>query len=122
MTLQLYCFGESGNAYKVALALKMTGLEWEPRHLDFFAGAARTPDYRATVNEMGEAPVLMDRETGLHLTQSGVMLDWIAETTGKLGRRDARGAARDLALDPVGQSQAVGPDRHLPVPDALPRA
>ncbi len=85
MTLQLYCFGESGNAYKVALALEMTGLAWEPVHLDFFGGAARTPDYRETVNAMSEAPVLIDRETGLHLTQSGVMLDWIAETTGKLG-------------------------------------
>ena len=30
MTIQLYCFGESGNAYKAALALELSGLDWEP--------------------------------------------------------------------------------------------
>ena len=29
MTLRLYCFGESGNAYKAALALELSGLDWE---------------------------------------------------------------------------------------------
>ena len=31
MTLKLHCFGESGNSYKAALALELSGLEWEPR-------------------------------------------------------------------------------------------
>ena len=36
MTIKLYCFGESGNAYKAALALELSGLAWEPVKVDFF--------------------------------------------------------------------------------------
>ena len=35
MTIKLYCMGESGNAYKAALALELSGLDWEPGVLDF---------------------------------------------------------------------------------------
>lgn len=81
MTLTLHCFGESGHSYKAALGLTLAGLDWTPRHVDFFNGEARTPDYLDTVNPMGEAPVLT-LEDGTRLTQSGVILDWIANKTG----------------------------------------
>jgi glutathione S-transferase len=86
MTIKLYCFGESGNAYKVALALTLSGTDWEPVYVDFFNGATRTPEFRA-INVMGEVPVLVDEATTL--TQSGVMLDYISSKTGKLGGRSA---------------------------------
>jgi len=44
--IQLHCFGESGNAYKAALTLELSGLEWEPVKVDFFGGATRDPDWR----------------------------------------------------------------------------
>ena len=82
MTAQLYCFGESGNAYKCALALALTGMDWQPVFVDFFNGATRTPEFRA-INAMGEVPVLVDgTET---LTQSGSILMHIADETGTLG-------------------------------------
>ena len=84
--IKLYCFGESGNAYKVALALTLADMEWEPVFVDFFNGATRTPEFRA-INVMGEVPVLVDGETTL--TQSGVMLDYISSKSGKLGGRSA---------------------------------
>ncbi|WPZ21190.1 glutathione S-transferase family protein [Sulfitobacter faviae] len=87
MTIQLYCFGESGNAYKAALALELSGLDWEPVKVDFFGGQTRQPDYRAQINNMGEAPVMIDGD--LRLTQSGVIQDYVAEKTGKFGGRDA---------------------------------
>ena len=40
MTAQLYCFGESGNAYKAALAMTFADMEWEPVFVDFFNGVA----------------------------------------------------------------------------------
>jgi len=83
MTMQLYCFGESGNSYKAALTLELAGVDWSPVFVDFFAGAARTPAYRETVNEMGEAPVLVDGD--FRLSQSGAIQQYVAETTGKLG-------------------------------------
>lgn len=81
MTAQLYCFGESGNAYKAALTMALTGYDWEPVFVNFFNGETRTPEYRA-INEMGEAPVFI--EGGLKLTQSGVIQLHVAERTGAL--------------------------------------
>ena len=86
MTALLYCFGESGNAYKAALAMELAEMEWEPRFVDFFNGETRTPAFRA-INEMGEVPVLVDGDT--RLSQSGVILDYVSSKTGKLGGRSA---------------------------------
>lgn len=83
MTIKLYCFGESGNAYKAALALELSGLEWEPVYVDFFAGEARSEGYLTNVNEMGEVPVLVDGD--VKLTQSGVIQQYISDKTGKFG-------------------------------------
>ena len=83
MTIKLHCFGESGNAYKAALALQLSGLDWEPVKVDFFGGETRTPDYRTTINNMGEAPVMIDGD--IRLTQSGVIQDYVSEQSGKVG-------------------------------------
>ncbi|NNE52720.1 MAG: glutathione S-transferase family protein [Sulfitobacter sp.] len=87
MTIKLYCFGESGNAYKAALALQLSGLDWEPVKVDFFGGETRSPDYRKEVNVMGEAPVMVDGD--MRLTQSGVIQDYVSEKSGKFGGKDA---------------------------------
>ena len=99
----LYCFAQSGNAYKPALMLELAGADWAPRFVDYFNGETRTPAYRA-INVMGEVPVLEHR--GSALSQSGVILDYLAETLGKFGPARRRRAARDPALAPVRQPQA----------------
>ena len=81
--IQLYCFGESGNSYKAALALELSGLSWEPVFVDFFNGAARTEQYRDDINAMGEAPALVDGD--VKLSQSGVIQAYISDKTGKFG-------------------------------------
>jgi len=78
----LYCFAQSGNAYKAALMLQLTGADWTPRFVDYFHGETRTPAYRE-INAMGEAPVLEHR--GRRYSQSGVILDYLAEVTGQFG-------------------------------------
>lgn len=83
MTIKLHCFGESGNAYKAALPLHLSGLNYELVEVDFFGGETRSPEYRANVNEMGEAPVMIDGD--LRLTQSGVIQQYITDKTGKFG-------------------------------------
>jgi glutathione S-transferase len=82
----LYCFAQSGNAYKPALMLALAGADWAPRYVDFFNGETRTPQYRENVNEMGEVPVLEHR--GSRLTQSGAILDYLASTLGRFGWKD----------------------------------
>ncbi len=78
----LYCFAQSGNAYKTALMLNLCGADWAPRFVDFFNGETCTPEYRE-INEMGEVPVL--EHDGLRLSQSGVILDYLAKTLGRFG-------------------------------------
>ena len=82
----LHCFAQSGNAYKAALMLELAGADWQPRHVDYFNGETRTPAYRA-INVMGEVPVL--EHGGHRLSQSGVILDYLAEALGKFGPEGA---------------------------------
>lgn len=114
MTIRLHCFGESGNCYKAALPLHLSGLDWEPVHVDFFNGAVRTPDYLKNVNPMGEAPVLIDGD--IHLTQSGVIQSYITEKTGLYGGEtpeDRREVLRWVLWDNHKLSSQAGTARFL---------
>jgi glutathione S-transferase len=82
----LYGVGESGNAYKAALMLNLCGLDWECRFVDYFNDETRKEAYRNEVNELGEVPVL--EYEGGRLSQSGAILSFLADRTGKFGGRD----------------------------------
>jgi glutathione S-transferase len=113
MTIKLHCFGESGNSYKAALALEVSGLDWEPVFVDFFGGATRSPEYREK-NVMGEVPLLEDGD--LVLTQSGVMQMYVTEKTGKLGGKtaaEAREVMRWMFWDNHKMSSQAGMTRFL---------
>ena len=84
--MKLYCFGESGHSYKAALALQLAEIDWTPIFDDFFNGETRSDQYRNQVNEMGEAPVLVDGD--IKLTQSGVIQNYLYNRTGKHGGKD----------------------------------
>lgn len=92
MTGLLYCFGESGNAYKAALSMQLAGYDWAPRFVDFFNGETRSPVFR-DINPMGEVPVLVEGDRVL--TQSGVIQFHVAAATGRLL---GRGEERDEVL------------------------
>lgn len=113
MAMKLYCFGESGNAYKCALALALSGMDWEAVFVDFFNGGARNPEFRA-LNDMGEVPVLVDGD--LTLTQSGVILTHIAAVSGQLGGHDEaeqREILRWILWDNHKLSTQIGTTRFL---------
>lgn len=88
MTLKLHCMGESGNAYKAALALELSGLDWEPVYVDFFNGQTRGAEFRGDLNVQGEVPVLVNGDE--RLTQSGVIQAWITQQTGKFGGHEGQ--------------------------------
>jgi len=114
MTIKFYCFGESGNAYKAALPLHLSGLDYEMVEVDFFGGETRSPEYRANVNVMGEAPVMTDGD--LHLTQSGVIQQYISDKTGKFnGANDAERyeVLRWVLFDNHKLSSLAGPTRFM---------
>lgn len=114
MSIKLYCFGESGNAYKAALPLHLSGLDYEMVEVDFFGGETRSPEYRANINGMGEAPVMIDGD--IRLTQSGVIQQYITDKTGKFGgnsQADKYEVLRWVLFDNHKLSSVAGPTRFL---------
>jgi glutathione S-transferase len=83
---RLHGFCQSGNTFKVALALRCMEQPWTPVFVDFFKGATRKDEWRQDVNEMGEAPVLEDGD--VRITQSGVILTHLARKHGRFGGRN----------------------------------
>jgi glutathione S-transferase len=78
--------GESGNSYKAALMLNLSKLDWEPRLVGFFTEETKL-DFRSNVSEQGEVPVL--EHEGKRLSQSGVILTYIADSKGVFGPQSA---------------------------------
>lgn len=112
MTARLYCFGESGNAYKAALTMSLVGYDWEPVYVDFFHGEARSPEF-LEINEMGEVPVFVEGD--LRLTQSAVIQLHVAQSTGQLmgAPQDRNEVLRWLFWDNHKMSAQAGPLRFL---------
>jgi glutathione S-transferase len=112
---QLYCFAQSGNAYRAALMLNLIGAKWEPVYVDFFAGGeTRTPKYRGDVNEMGEVPVLV--HGAKKLSQSGVILTYLSKLSGKFrpeGDDQELEALRWIIFDNQKVNGFLGPYRFL---------
>ena len=112
---QLYCFAQSGNAYRAALMLNLIGADWEPVWVDFFVkGVQRSPQYRSEVNEMGEVPVLV--HGARKLSQSGVILTYLAERSGKFapqGEDERLEALRWIIFDNQKVNGYLGPYRFL---------
>jgi glutathione S-transferase len=112
---QLYCFAQSGNAYRVALMLNLIGADWRPIFVDFFGkGEPRTPEYRTKVNEMGEVPVLAHNER--KLSQSAACLTYLAERSGKFqpqGGDERLEALRWIIFDNQKVGGFLGPYRFL---------
>jgi glutathione S-transferase len=121
---QLYCFAQSGNAYRAALMLNLIGADWRPVFVDFFVGGeTRTPQYRTDVNEMGEVPVLAHGNK--KLSQSGVILTYLSDRSGKFlpqGEDERLEALRWIIFDNQKVNGFLGPYRFLknfakPAPD-----
>jgi glutathione S-transferase len=112
---QLYCFAQSGNAYRAALMLNLIGADWEPVWYDFFGSAPqRTPEFRETINEMGEAPVLVHRKKTF--SQSGVILTYLANHSGKFkpqGEDEELESLRWIIFDNQKVNGFLGPFRFL---------
>ena len=102
------------------LMLNLIGADWKPVFVDFFKGETRTPAYRGEINEMGEAPVLAhgDRK----LTQSGVILTYLARRSGKYPAAGRGRRARGAALDHLRQSEGQRLSRALSLPEELRQA
>ena len=75
--------------------LTLCGQTFEPVWTDFGGGVTRTAEWRRTVNEMGEIPVL--EEDGVRLTQTAPILLKLAEQYGRLAARMPRRSSKYCA-------------------------
>jgi glutathione S-transferase len=112
---QLYCFAQSGNAYRAALMLNLIGADWQPIFVDFFGkGEQRSSEYRSNINEMGEVPVLVHGSR--KLSQSGVILTYLAQRSGKFrpaNEEESLEALRWIIFDNQKVNGFLGPYRFL---------
>ena len=77
--MRLYDFLESGNGYKVRLALHQLGIPFERVEMDIVAGATRTPGFLAK-NPNGRIPTL-ELPDGTFLAESNAILFYLADGT-----------------------------------------
>jgi glutathione S-transferase len=78
-------------ATRVVLFLSMAGEPFAYRHVDLRNGQQKTPEYLA-ISRFGRVPALVHGER--RLSESGVILTYLAEQTGKFGARDTGEALR----------------------------
>lgn len=73
----------SPNVIKVVIMLEELGLPYELNYLDVIRGEQYSPEFLA-MNPLAKAPVLEDPELGYPLAESGAILFWLAERSGRL--------------------------------------
>jgi GST-like protein len=80
----------SPNGFKASIALEELALPYELHHVRIASGDHRQPGFLA-LNPYGRIPVIVDRETGITLFESAAILLYLADKTGRLLPRDAKG-------------------------------
>ena len=89
------------NGYKVSIALEELGLDYQLHHIDLMVGEQNNPEFLA-LNPNGRIPAIVDRDNNdLAIFESGAILIYLAEKTGKLMPRDEKGrmAQKNIYLE-----------------------
>jgi glutathione S-transferase len=117
------------NGWKVSMALEELELPYTPHVINLARGEQRTPEFLA-LNPNGRIPAMVDRENDIRIFESGAILLYLAEKSGRLLPSDLEGRYRVIqwlmfqmsAIGPM-QGQAVAFVRYFPeeVPLAIHR-
>lgn len=71
------------NGRKISIALEEMGLPYEAHAINLGRGEQKSPEY-LKVNPNGKVPAIIDRDTGVRMMESGAILLYLAEKSGKL--------------------------------------
>ena len=95
------------NGRKVSVMLEEVGLPYTVHALDLKKGEQASPEYRSK-NPNGKIPAIVDRDGPVTLFESGAILIYLADKTGKLLARSGQDRYEALAWL-MFQMSAVGP-------------
>jgi glutathione S-transferase len=104
MAITLYT-AATPNGWKISIALAEMALPYELRVIDF-AGNEQKADWYVKINPNGRIPALDD--DGFTLFESGAILVYLAEKTGRFLPRDVKGRSRVMQWL-MFQMSAIGP-------------
>lgn len=115
--MRLYDYSRSSAAYRVRIALRLKGLNWDAVPVDLRRGTHRTLDYLAR-NPQGLVPTLEDGE--VTLTQSMAIVEYLDERfpepplmpSDPVGRAHVRSLAQHLACE-IGPLTSLRVLQHL---------
>jgi len=93
------------NGWKISIALEEMGLPYDVRVVDFATNEQKS-DWYVKLNPNGRIPTLVD--DGFALFESGAILIYLAEKTGRFLPRDVQGRSRVIQWV-MFQMSAVGP-------------
>lgn len=126
--IELYTAG-TPNGWKVSMALEEMALPYHVHLIDLGKGEQRSPEY-LKICPNGRIPAIVDTDTGISVFESGAVLLYLAEKSGKLMPTDLAGrydVMQWLMFQMAGigpmQGQAVVFIRYFPeeVPQAINR-
>ena len=92
MTIDLYT-AATPNGYKVSVLLEELALEYEVHAVDLIAGEQKQPEF-LELNPNGRIPVIVD--DGFAVFESGAIMIYLAEKTGRLLPTDVKDRSRVL--------------------------
>ena len=81
MTIDLYTYA-TPNGHKVSIMLEETGLPYAVHVVDIERGDQYLPEFRA-LNPNGKIPVIVDRATRRTVFESGAILSYLAQKSGR---------------------------------------
>lgn len=84
------------NGLKISILLEELGLEYQAHAVDITSGEQDLPSFRA-ISQSGKIPLVVERETGKTIMESGAIMIWLAERAQRL--LPTSGPARDEVIE-----------------------
>jgi GST-like protein len=78
------------NGRKISIALEEFGLPYEVHAIDIGKDQQFTPEFIA-ISPNSKIPAIVDRDTGMRMMESGAILIYLAEKTGKFMPKESKG-------------------------------
>jgi GST-like protein len=91
-----FYFFPSPNGLKIAIMLEECGLPYEVKPVDIGRGEQFSPEYLA-INPNNKIPTIVDRDTDVAVFESGAILIYLAEKSGRLMAADRNARMQTLS-------------------------